>query len=75
MKGGPSDVTMSPGQSRGLPPVLASERDGEDFCAPKLASDRVTRESAQKAVRCGEAGRADNPPPPSVGERDKSADG
>ena len=37
---------------------MAIERDGEDFCAPKLASDRATRESAQKAVQCGEAGRA-----------------
>ena len=28
------------GQSRGLPPVLASERDEERLCAPKPASER-----------------------------------
>ena len=37
---GPRDVTTPPGQSRGLPPVLASERDEERLCAPKPASER-----------------------------------
>ena len=35
------DVTTHPGQSRSLPPVLASERDEERFCMPKPASERV----------------------------------
>ena len=36
----PRDVTTPPGQSRSLPPVLASERDEERFCVPKPASER-----------------------------------
>ena len=63
-EGGPYDVTMPPGQLKGLPPVLASESDGERSGRQNwpVTGRRGILRTRPSGWRSGEGG--DNPPLP-----------